>query len=81
MIGVLPGEGEALAQFDSIFLTQFHWEQFSAVEATSAIELEQEESEAKFVTYGKDPYWNNWKNNVAKKRGRFCGQKSMHKIL
>ena len=36
VIGVLPGEGEALAQFDSIFLTQFHWEQLSAVEATSA---------------------------------------------
>ena len=57
MIGVLPGEGEALAQFNSIFpivLTQFHWEQFSAVEATSPIE--QEASEAKFVSYGKDGY-------------------------
>ncbi len=29
MIGVLPGEGEALAQFDSVFLTQFHWELLS----------------------------------------------------
>ncbi len=26
VIGVLPGEGEALAQFDLVFLTQFHWE-------------------------------------------------------
>ncbi len=29
MIGVLPGEGEALAQFDSVFLTQCHWELLS----------------------------------------------------
>ncbi len=40
MIGVLPGEGEALAQFDSVFLTQFHWELLSrgivsTVESTS----------------------------------------------
>ena len=37
MIGVLPGEGEALAQFDSVFLTQFFTGSCS-VEATSAIE-------------------------------------------
>ena len=53
MIGVLPGEGEALAQFDSVFLTQFFTGSCS-VEATSAIE--QEEREAKFVAYGKDRY-------------------------
>ena len=40
MIGVLPGEGEALAQFDSVFLTQCHWELLSRgivsmVESTS----------------------------------------------
>ena len=29
MIGILPGEGEAFAQFYSVFLTQFHWELFS----------------------------------------------------
>ncbi len=85
VIGGLPGagEGEALAKFDSVFLTQFHWELFSRSnfshrtrqESTSELEVRTYKQLQAKLLYTVKIIKDNYYEYPCKKRGGSHSQK------